>query len=162
MNGHYFRRNHTCTHHTDIWYLVFGAEQMCKSWHYSCQLEKADQYSTNMCACSLKSHQGGRCWMCARGICLCFWCIPLCCSAPAEGRTVRPWSAWCVSWDVLGLLDQYFSSLTHSPHCISPTGLTLGYLWYLYGLTRPKQSMGQTYSHCTLPLLRLALYPRWH
>lgn len=88
-------------------------------------------------------------------VCEGLWCITLvlvCCSAPAEGRTIRLWSAWCrSSW---GFGDQYFSCCSSLSHCVHPSalaGLALGYLRHLYGLTRPKQSMDQAYPRCSLP-----------
>lgn len=56
------------------------------------------------------------------------------------------------SW---GFGDRCFSCCSSLSHCLHPsalTGLTLGYLRHLYGLTRPKQSMERAYPRCTLSL----------
>lgn len=114
---------------------------------------EVDRFNTKLRA--LNSHPGGRCWKSVTGICLIlvlvhYLCVCVCCSAPAEGRTGRPWSAGCsspgMSWGFWIYILPLRISVSHCPHHVAPTGLTLSYLWYLYGLTRPKQSMDQNYS----------------
>lgn len=146
-------------HHTFITVYLTCARGLLRKHASVLFTWEVDQYNTKQRA--LNSHHGGRCWKCLILVLVHYLCVCVCCSAPAEGRTGRPWSAWCsspgMSWGFWINIPPLCISVSHCPHHFTPTGLTLSYLWYLYGLTRPKQSMDQNYS----PSSCLALCVSW-
>lgn len=62
-------------------------------------------------------------------------CVCVCCSAPAEGRTVRPWSAWCRSpgrsW---GFWINTFPPASPCLTVLTPPH-PLAWLWAIYGIS---------------------------
>lgn len=76
------------------------------------------------------SRPAGSCWECVRD----FWCITcalVCCSAPAEGRTIRLWSAWCSS---PGIFLGVRGSIRFVPQLLVSLSASLRTHWFDFGL----------------------------